>query len=602
MSSITIPNPEVKIWQDRIERGGKLRKKKIKEMKTYIDFYKSLQWGNRVVNLTHKATVNLIFSHIRSQVPFLYFQNPKWFVRPAKYVEGVDTIAMAEAVQFYLNYYVNENMGSSLKRQMRLAILDAFFMFGAIKSGYVADFEVNPNYGEKKVMGHKENGDPIYDIDEKTLELVTDEEEEIVTNEKFCSRRVSPTRFIFDTEGDNYFDDGRFIIEEMTKSLEEIKSDDKYTNTLNLKENFSVKLGLLSREKIEKEDWFGMVEDDLKRVTLYEIYDIENDKLKVVAEGHDEFLRNESMPDGIDRHPYSFLQFYTVPDEIYPISEIRPLVPIQEEYNIGRSMITEHAKRFNRKFAKLDGMIDDDQMEILANGGDGAFFNVKDLPLSKVLEVVETAPMDSAVYANFEQSKQDFREVGGATEQDRGVVERRKTAYEASKMSEASGIRKEDRKSLVEDFAADTGKKLLQSMQANLTSADAALIDGGNGKLEWKVMSPEQIKGEYNVTVEVGSAAPKLPEYERGEIGQLLQSLAGFPPEMVQVEVNLAGLLRAAARTYHTLDADEILNSEEMKKQIQAQMQKQKQIEALITMRGQDKPGAGDAGQAPEGS
>jgi len=587
--SVEKTNPEVKIWEDRIERGKKLRKKKLKEVKVYIDFYKSLQWGNRIVNLQHKPTINLIFPHIRSQIPFLYFQNPKWFIRPTKYIEGTDTIANSKKLQDYLNYYAKENMGSSLKKQMRLAILDAFFLFGALKSGYVADFEANPNFGKHKILGYDADV-PIYDVDVKNGEFKIDDVKEYPTNEKFVSRRVSPSAFIFDTEGNNYFDNGRYIIEEIVKSLDEVKKDDKYSNTDKLKENFSVKLGFGSRDDIESEDWLGSVEDDLKRITLYEIYDTEHDKLKVIAEGHNDFLRDEKTPDGVDKHPYSFLQFYTVPDEIYPISELRPLIPINEEYNIGRGMIMEHAKRFNRKYATVDGMIDDSELTKLENGGDGTIFKVKDLPLSKVIEPLQDAPLDSAVYSNFEQSKMDFREVGGATEQERGVVERRKTAYEASKMSEASGIRKEDRKSLVEDFAADTGNKLIQSMQANLTNEDAMLIDGSDGKMKWETIAPEQIKGQYRVTVEVGSSAPKIPEYERAEISQLIQSLAGFPPEMIMEKVNLTGLLKALSRTFHTLDADEILNSEEVQKQKQAEIQKKQQIASLIEMRGQDKP------------
>jgi len=589
MSTLSVKgDPEVKIWADRIERGKKLRAKKKKEVKVFLDFYKSLQWGNRKVSLKHKPTVNLIFAHIKTQLPFLYYQNPKWFVNPVKRSAEFDVEKNAETAQIYLNYYARENAGSTLKKQMRLAILDAFFWFGAIKTGYVADFEPNTNYGKYKILGYKED-EPIYDIDDESHIFRVDDVKEYPVNEKFVSRRVTPAAFIFDTECDNYFEDGRFIIQEMVKPLIEVKKDERYINTKTLKENFLVKVGLNIDEKTLREDEeYSGLEDDLKRVTLYEIYDREHDKLKVMAEGHDYWLRNEEIPEGIDKDPYSFILFNTVPDEVYPIADLRPLIPIQEEYNIGRGMIMEHAKRFARKYGYVDGMIDDDEMSKLQDPADGTFFKVKDLPLSGVIEPLQDAPLDSAVYTNFEQSKQDFREVGGATEQDRGIVERRKTAYEAAKMSEATSIRKDDRKSLVEDFAAMVGKKTLQSMQANLTIEDAVYVGGEDKSKQWRKISKEEICGEFNTTVETGSAAPNLPEYERSEIQQLIQSLAGFPPEMIQTEINLGGLLRAVAKTFHTMDADDILNPPEVRKQKQEEMQKQKQVAALLEMRGQD--------------
>ncbi len=143
-------DPKVAVWHDRIERSKRLRKKAMKEAKLFIDFYEGKQWGKSMSGLSEKLTVNLIFNHVKTQIPTLYFTNPKFFCNP-KRMEV--TAEQADAAQRLLNYYLNEeNRGVPFKMQMRLAILDAFFSFGAIKAGNEQDFDENPQLGKRNIM------------------------------------------------------------------------------------------------------------------------------------------------------------------------------------------------------------------------------------------------------------------------------------------------------------------------------------------------------------------------------------------------------------------------------------------------------------------
>ena len=573
---------EVTIWADRIERGKKLRKKKLKDARVFIDYYKGKQWGELKYPLGYKTIINLIFPHIKTQLPSLYFQNPKWFVNALNIQQDGESADIAEK---FLNYYVKYNMKTQLKKQIRLAIMDAIFWFGAIKSGYIADIESNKNFGMPKILGY-EGETPIYDFDING-EVKIDKNEENVKNEKFVAIRKSPAAFIFDTEGDNCFEEGRYIIEEIIKPYDEVLKNKKYSNTKGLEATFITKIGLNDiDEKTLKTDEYRELYDDLKRIVLYEIYDLDNNKLKVVAEGGEKFLRDDDMPESIDRHPYSFLVFNTIPDEIYPISDIDPLRQIQDNFNIERGLILEHAKRDGRKYGYIEGMIDDDEMEKLKSPEDGTLFKVKELPLGKCIEPLADAPLDPTVYASFGQSKEDFREVGGSTESERGVVERRKTAYEASKINEGVGLRKADRRSLVEDFSADVGHKLVTSMQANMES-ETTMPEG-------ETVNQNKNQGKFKVSVEVGSCAPKIPEFERQDIVALLQTLPMFPQEMVQVTVNFGGLLKAVARSFDTMEESELINTPEDQKRIQGQIDQMKQVELAIKS-GIDKKGQTNA-------
>lgn len=560
------------IWNDRIERARKIRKKYFEDrkvnVKRLIDFYKGNQWGDLQVSLPEKPTVNLIFQHVKSQLPSLYFQNPRWYVRPkGRFKKDFENSAiLAEEL---LNYYVEENLRISLKKQIRLAILDAFFSYGCIKVGYVGAFEPNPNYGEFKILGEDESGEPLYAKDENG-QLKIDEDENIITNEAFLASRISPRHMLFDPECENYFESGRWVAQEIIKSVQDVINSKLYSNTNGLKESFSVESGysLSSKETDYWQDDVPEVKDDTNRIRLYEIYDTEHDKILVFAEGHDRWLRNEEMPDGIEGSPFSYLRFNEIPDEMYPMSDIEPLKPIQEEYNLGRGMVLTHAKRFGRKYGyvkdKFGGEDPVKEIEKLKDPEDGTLFEVNELPLSGVIEPLADAPLDAAVYSNFEQAKQDFREVGGATEWDRGLVERRKTAYEASKLSGASNVRKEDRAMLVEDFCSEIGTKMLQSMQANLSTEEAIEIIGDEGK-EWKTISRDDINGQYNVGVQIGTSAPRIPEQEKAELMELLGTLVKLPPNIILPELNIKGTLEEIIKLYPLIKRENIFNSPEQK-------------------------------------
>lgn len=584
----TYAEKSLSIWKDRIERAKKDRKNYFEErkinVKTLINFYRGNQWTDLNVSLPERPTINLIFQHVKSQLPYLYFQNPRWYVRAkGRFKESYEPIAVI--AEELLNYYVDENLKISLKRQMRLAILDAFFSYGCIKIGYIGAFEPNPNYGQYKILGEKD-GQPVYSKDDNG-QLITDDDKEIVTNEAFLATRISPKHMLFDTECENYFESGRWIAQEIIKSTEDVINSRLYDkkNTNGLKENYSIATGYDLDTKGSLDFWYDdaeAIKEDVKRVRLYEIYDMEHDKLIVIADGHDKILRNEPMPDGIEGCPFCFLRFNEVPDEKYPLSDIESLKPIQEEYNLGRGMVLTHAKRYGRKYGFIAGKFGGEdpakEIEKMKDPEDGMMFEVNELPLSGVIEPLADAPLDAAVYSSFEQSKQDFREVGGATEWDRGVVERRKTAYEASKLSGATNVRKDDRITLVEDFSSEIGTKMLQSMQANLSTEEAIKIIGSAGE-EWKIISKEDIVGEFNVDVQIGTAQPRNPDTEKGELMELLSTLTKLPPQIILPELNVRGTLEEIIKLYPHIKRENIFNTPEQKQMIEQKMIQQEQLQ-----------------------
>ncbi len=571
---------DVVIWQDRIDKSIKLRDKKKKEIRKYIAYYKGNQWSNPT-KLKEKPVTNLIFKEIKTQLPYLCFQNPKWLVSAVgpKKKEHYKNLANA---QYYLNYYARENLRISLKRQLRFAILDAFFWFGAMKTGYQADIEI-PNIYKKTKFENKETGETSTIYMNENGEIV-ENPKEIVTNEKFLSRRITPGSLSFDREAISCFEDGKYIIEEINLILKNVKKDKRYSNTIDLQPSYEIASSLSSEDKKNEAENSKDLHDELSRIIAYEIYDLENNEILVLPKDHDKLIRKDSMPDGIDGHPYSFLVFNDIPDEMYPLPDIKVQISPQDDYNKAVGIINEHAKKFARKYGYIEGMIEEDQLELLKNPEDGTLFKVKKLPLGECIEPLADPTLDPATDKMLATALFNFREAGGSTEQERGQVERRKTAYEASKMTESLTVRKQDRRSLVEDFASDVGTKLLQSMQKNLTVEDTVKIGNKNDDSDWLVMNKENIAGQFNAIVEMGSMTPKLPELERQDFGLVLQAISQFPPDLIESHVNFSELLKAIPQMFPSLENIEFINSDDKIKSIQAEQTKRTQVEYLLQL------------------
>jgi hypothetical protein len=83
------------------------------------------------------------------------------------------------------------------------------------------------------------------------------------------------------------------------------------------------------------------------------------------------------------------LKFHEVPDEFWPLPEIKILKPIQDEFNKMINILGSHAKKFLRKYGYEEGAFaDEDQMEMFKEPVDGMMvkFNVNKLEKIKAID------------------------------------------------------------------------------------------------------------------------------------------------------------------------------------------------------------------------
>jgi hypothetical protein len=101
--------------------------------------------------------------------------------------------------------------------------------------------------------------------------------------------------------------------------------------------------------------------------------------------------------------------------------------------------------------------------------------------------------------------------------------------FESSQIEKYGQLRSSDMMSLVEDFVKDIGNKKLDQIQANLRVPLAVKIMGKEGQRWEENITKDEVHGDYDLTVDVGSTGPKIPEIERASLMEFLDKISSIP-------------------------------------------------------------------------
>lgn len=548
------------IWLDRIRRAKKVRSDWRKLMK--VDMAREYFDGKQNPDVSDEdwITINHVYSHLKAQLPALYAADPYFYIKLARsYNPAPQAIALYEfrgkMRQNMLNYLKRE---LKLKSKVRLAIQDAFFAYGVAKVHYTSDLKDNPDAGR-----------PMFTEDGETM-LMTDGGEplmnpdQIPINGKYRVTRLHPDDFLWDEDAGPLEENGdwHWVAHRIRMTIEKAKLDPKYNKkALKMLENKGETKGdeEKSRERRKKGmDVSGRSETGGKKFTqkhkepdlvvFWEIYDLDNGRwLTIAEEGEIPVMMPDELPPGVEDHPFSVLRFTLRDDSPYPITPISQGIDLSKEYNRARSDIQKHRKRFNRKY-KATGPWDSGELSKLEAGDDGTIIVSES---GGDIDAIKDAPLDPMRYSELAYIKAEMIETfGGSTDEARGIAGA-ESATQAGILDKRLEIKEGDQMSMVMDFTKEIARKLDQLVQANLDGETAVQITGPQGEF-WEMVRPEdynEIDGEFEYTVNVGSTLPQMPQMERASWQAFLQFLANAPQFILSKR-----LMKKAAEMHHIED------------------------------------------------
>tara|TARA_B100000073_G_scaffold71230_1_gene52917 strand:+ start:289 stop:2343 length:2055 start_codon:yes stop_codon:yes gene_type:complete len=303
---------------------------------------------------------------------------------------------------------------------------------------------------------------------------------------------------------------------------------------------------LSGRSTVSKEGYSKKVgqEDKESLAVIYEVYDKKSGLQYCLCDGYDDFLREPMSPDvKVETFfPINALVFNDVEhkNHLYPPSDIKLLMPMQNEYNRARQGLREHRRANRPKYATPAGMLEEEDKIKLANHPANAVLELQALAsgqkVNDVIQPVQQIGIDPNLY-EVRTIFDDVQLVVGAQESTFGGVSKatatETSIAESSRMS-SLGANVDDLDTFMSEIARSAGQILLQEM-----SIDEVRKIVGVGAV-FPTMTREQIMDEIYLEVEAGSTgkpnrAAELQNIER--IMPFLLQIPGIDPKWLAKEL-----------------------------------------------------------------
>ena len=599
-------NPAIKQWFSRIEKARKVREEWERDysVKRCEEFFLGKQWkskGPRVFN-HFLATIKVTQTN-------LLFENPKALVRPkpGREVASARKATLAEEV---LSAIMSQD--DNFAEASNLALLQAFFRIGVMKSIYDPKMEPNPN-AEQAVTQRDSDGNPILGemgepqpmIDPMTGQPII-EPPFVVSDDTYRWEWVDAKCMLLPDEGP-YMRKWTWIGEEVTVPLSEAREDERFPAELRMQFKSNVKedkrySNHQSRTRAPDSD-----DDAYCQLFRYvEVYDIRKKHWLCLAEDQDfdEALIDGPLPEGIEDHPYAILPGWTPiigPDPSpWPMPHTYSWLDVQEEYNIRREQEISGAKRSARKILYTDATFatdPDEALKLLQSSRDMEGVKISDM--TQKPEVLVEPSINPDIWRDTSSLLNDYRIITGQTGAKLSGSSDANTATEAQFIERASTLRDAEMQKAVYKWMRAALRKMLQLVKATLTNGMFVKLRGmneqemaqflmsvygimpemavafpglqeyliqtfGNEKMEH--VSREDLTFEADVDIQPGSTRPRSLPLEKSQFLEFLQIIAQAPQLLMS-----RALLEELAKKYEFLNP-QIVNELQMLAQMMMQV------------------------------
>lgn len=385
--------------------------------------------------------------------------------------------------------------------------------------------------------------------------------------------------------------DSLWMAHRLIKPLSEVKK--RFPNAKGLQGSTTTEIG----DDILKNVSY---KDDIKVCVLWEIWDLQNRQILLIAEElKDKYLDNpKPWPDYQVTFPFDMYWDLPIPNKPRAMSAISPWEPqLLEEITL-MAQAVNHGKRWNRQAFVKNGSIDENALDKYERGDDGAIIQYNGD--SADIKFADFGPLPTDFYLLMDRLKATRQSISGQPEFARGGVTKTntRTIGELNLMSEGNkGLqgRKIDR---LETHCENIARKMMAVLKANFDFEESVKITGDTPDEIIQILqdhydpttktikfTPQDIAGEYDVSIKAGSTLPmdKASKMQTLEIvGQVLAQVAatGISTNLVAawLEEMLDGFNIKSLKEAFEKD----LIAQEQQKQQEAQQQKPDEMKTLM--------------------
>lgn len=555
---------EVRRKLDKISVAKKYRDRVLEDLG--VDRFIKMFMGIYDVRIsgTPAPAINEVYAYVDTSMANLFNKDPYITVNPQK----TSSIKGAAILEVVCNYY---------KRILRTKEEFEFELFDCLLAGHA---------------WHK-TGTKV-----QTVGIGVDTK---ISSDEFYSNRVNYKDVVFNIGSVRPPLDSRWIAQRIIKPTDEVKK------TYGVRA-IGVPGGPHPSLK-EDEVKTAAYKSDLNYSILWELHDINDRTICLLAEGHDKYLREETpWPEYINEFPFRRLSWNFNPESAFPIPDIKPIEPQILEKIKFLGMVLNHIKRNSRQLLAKKGTISTKEMDKLEKGIDGSVIEVKtNGNPAEAVQPLAYAQMPTEIFTVLNRLDEIINKVGGQPATDQGAPQRTisRTEDELIMIKEGSKSRTTRKLNRFEDHIESTFKDLIAHMQANFdlqqvikitgdTPQDIIQALGNNFNPQTKTVqfSKDDIQGQYDVDVQAGSTLP-LDKETRMSLLSLIFDKATRLAQLPSIPPFMQTLIKEMLKDYGIKSLEEAFDQQTAQaEQAKAQQAQVQQIETDKTKAETDKRNA----------
>lgn len=557
---MALSNKDLQAIRRRIRLGEQFYEKELKE-----DFERSLRLytgdhyeGMRKASDKARVSCNYTLNNIETKVNSVAFRYPQFFLKPkTREAQGIENIAKSAIQCEFKKARVMQELRSGWKDR-------EIYGTGIVYTGWLFTTED----GRRMEDGRQ----PILEEGPDSTPNPTDVNPPVsyaeVRDDRFFIKRIRPSHFFVSPEAGRDIDCAEYCGYCEVRPLEEVKQDPRYRNTRQLKGTTKNLRSWFDKEMvqeyIEADPDSNRVPDDIKRVKLYHYYEKRRKIHVVMTDEHDKPLLEEKWTWEHDRYPFRVRQnpgdddcFWGVPSPLLTEHQ-------QKELNEARSQLSDYRRRAVRKFQAPQGILNAKAKKALTS--------------ADALDIVEHTSSDPApivpiecpsiqpeVFATEDQVARDMQTILGINQYQLGRAPTKRTPTAEVEAIQSQGqARSQYDQQEFESWCAEVAEDCLAWLKMySVKTRELPIYDSEGNVQAFRDFTREEIRGEYDIEVYVGSTTPPNDAATLESIGFLLQSLnpliqLALPAQ--QLGIHLLPLVRQIIKRLPDIrDVDEII-------------------------------------------
>lgn len=275
----------------------------------------------------------------------------------------------------------------------------------------------------------------------------------------------------------------------------------------------------------------NLTPDSDPKGNVYQIWDKETNQVVWCPESGSMLAKEpQEWPWQIDGFPFEILKFTEDVDKQFSKSIVQEALPMQEELNIQRKLITDNTTASRPVTLYDPDIMDNTDIDNYKKRGGDSYLAVQGLAgmPNPPMRTINESSLDAEFYAQYNRNKKEMDDILGTSANEQ-LQTQNTTAKQAEIVDKYASSNQSAKVDIVTDFLNRITRKAVQIMKQTYTTERVTQVTGADGAKHWVSWVGTEILDEVDISVEVGSTNREDSETKKQVALNMLETMANIP-------------------------------------------------------------------------